>query len=141
MAVSKNADFQVAHPPDWVDRSIIALSAPPHQDWKIIPNILVTKDFSEELGETQDHVDKTLVVLAQKMRHFVLKNRRDVNIGGVDGVELLYEWIGKEGKITQRQIFLTSSSVLFSIVCTASHEDFETVDGVFTKMLGSIKFS
>lgn len=140
VAVSKYVDIQIAHPGDWVDRSIVALSMAPDPSRKVLPNVLVTKDFPEDLGTAQEHADKTLVLLAKQMRHFELISSGKTCIDGVDGVELLYTWTGNEGSLKQRQIFVVCDGKVFSIVNTALSDDFEEVDEIFQQMLKSITF-
>ncbi|MDR3435272.1 DcrB-related protein [Telmatospirillum sp.] len=136
--VCQNKDFSFHVPEDWVDRSMVAWSAPPGPGKQIVPNVMVAYDrprVEETLGIYVNRQLKDLMARAQK---FHLETRRDVMLAGRPAVELLFQWDSGTGAIKQRQIYsLLPDGRSITIVNTARTQEFPAVDAKFLDMLNS----
>lgn len=127
-------------PADWVDRSVIAFSAPRHPAREISPNIVVTRDVADEDGHASSYADRQLVELAKRLSEFCLLARRESVLGGMPGVEIEFTWTGAAGLIHQRQIFNVRGTVVFSTVITASGDDYSAWRPTFDSILATMWF-
>jgi hypothetical protein len=66
------------------------------------PNLVITRDRLRQ-GETlQTYIDRQLVDLAKKLKRFVIRERREVRVGGIASHEISCTWHGTSGPVDQR---------------------------------------
>ena len=135
-------DFRFHVPNEWVDRTMVAWSAPPAPGNQVAPNILVAYD-KPRTGETlASYVDRQLKDLSSKARRFGLDLKRDVSLAGQPAVELVFHWDNNGTFLKQRQIYaLVPGGRVISIVNTARQQDFDTAEPQFLQMLNSFSWN
>ncbi len=79
---SGTRDFRFNVPDGWVDRSMIAWSAPATPGVALPPNIMVAYDAPHKGEPLASYVDRQLKDLSSKAKNFRLELRRDVNLKG-----------------------------------------------------------
>jgi hypothetical protein len=128
-------------PDSWLDRTVTAFSAPLKPNQRIAPNIVLTRDLAGDREDAAKYADRQLVELARNLAGFDLEERRQVQVGGLPGVELLFTWSGQNGTIRQKQTFvLTKGRKLLTFVATAAKDDFAAMEPQFAAILASTKF-
>jgi hypothetical protein len=134
----RTKDFSFSVPEEWVDRSMIAWSAPRGPGKQVVPNVMVAYDqprSEEDLGVYVNRQLKDLMARAQK---FQLETRRDVALAGRPAVELVFQWDTGSGMIKQRQIYsMLPDGRSITIVNTARTPEFPAAETKFLEMLNS----
>jgi len=134
----RTTDFAFHVPDDWVDRSMVAWSAPPGTDRKTPPNVMVAYDRPRAEESLGTYVNRQLKDLTARATKFHLDTRRDVMLSGRAAVELVFHWDAGNGMIKQRQIYsLLPDGRSITIVNTARLTDFPDADAEFMVMLNS----
>lgn len=134
----RTRDFSFQVPDDWMDRSMIAWSAPADNDSPLAPNIMIAYDRPKS-GETVGaYVNRQLQDLSTRAQGFQLELRRDVMLAGRQAVEIMFQWNSGNGIIKQRQLYSgLPDGRCISIVNTAPALRFAESDKQFLAMLDS----
>lgn len=134
----RTADFSFLVPEDWVDRSMIAWSAPPGPGRRVVPNVMVAYDQPRSQESLGTYVNRQLKDLMARASTFELETRRDVLLAGRPAVELVFQWNSGTDMVKQRQIYsLLPDGRSITIVNTAPVSEFAAVDPKFVEMLNS----
>ncbi|MDZ5645695.1 DcrB-related protein [Nitrospirillum sp. BR 11828] len=133
----RTPDFSIQLPDSWIDRSMIAWSAPP-SGGPVVPNIMVAYDRPQAEEGLGAYVNRQLKDLIARARSFQLITRQDVMLAGRPAVELLFQWDGGAGPIKQRQVYsLLPDGRCITIVNTARLTEFADADAQFMQILNS----
>lgn len=136
----KNSDFSFTVPSDWIDRTIIAWSAPLTSS-PVPPNFIVAYDKLQPGEDFGVYVNRQLGDLGRTAKTFQLDLRRDIQFRDRPGVELMFHWDAGPGTMKQRQVYsqLTNGRIV-NLSCTALESDFQSADETFRSILSSFQF-
>jgi hypothetical protein len=135
-------DFSFEVPPDWVDRTMIAWSAPARPGDRVAPNVVVAYDALQHGEDLAGYVNRQLKQLMEKARKFHLDLRQDTNLAGRPAIEVMFHWDSTTGTLKQRQIYtLLSDGRAATFVHTAAAANFEKAEPHFTEMMKSFAWS
>jgi hypothetical protein len=136
----KNSDLSFTVPVDWIDRTIIAWSAPLTSS-AIPPNFIVAYDKPQPGEEFGAYVNRKLADLSKTAMKFQLDLRRDIFFQERPGVELMFHWATRPGTMKQRQVYSqTLDGRIVNLSFTALEKEFTWADGVFQSILTSFRF-
>src|SRR4051794_33673057 len=76
MAIIELKDLRLSFPDEWHERTIVAVSAPPNDAWKVTPNFVVTRDLALEGESLEAYTDRQLIELAKRLEEFKLFARK-----------------------------------------------------------------
>lgn len=139
MSVIELKDLRFSYPDDWNERTIVAVSAPANDAWKVTPNFVVTRDLGLPGESLEAYTDRQLIELAKRLEEFTLFDRKPVTLGGQSGVELRVTWKGGDQIVAQKQVIIMGpNQQVTSFVSTASREDFRKLSGVFAGILATV---
>ena len=135
---SRTKDFHFDLPDQWIDRTMIAWSAPQSPGRAVAPNVLIAYDTPRN-GETlAAYVDRQLRDLMSKAKKFQLDLRRDTELQGRKAVELLFQWDTGTALLKQRQIYsLLPDGRTLTLVNTATSAEFEQIEPQFSAIYNS----
>jgi hypothetical protein len=136
----QNSDFSFTVPDDWIDRTIIAWSAPLTRS-PIPPNFMIAYDKLRAAEELGTYVNRQLADLSKSAQNFQLELRRDVQFQGRPAVELIFRWAAPAGAMKQRQLYaqMTDGRVI-NLTSTARESEFQAADQIFLETLGSFRW-
>jgi hypothetical protein len=135
-------DFRFSVPDQWVDRSMVAWSAPPAPGNPVPPNILVAYDKPRAGEDLATYVDRQLKDLSGKAQKFRLHLKQDVTLANQPAVEVVFSWDSGSATLKQRQIYaLVPGGRVISIVNTARLAEFEAAELQFLQMLNSFTWN
>lgn len=139
--LSRTADFQLEVPDGWIDRTMVAWSAPPSPGNQVAPNILVAYDKPRTGESLATYVDRQLKDLSSKAQKFRLDLKQNVTLAGQPAIEVLFNWDSGNTVLKQRQIYaLVPGGRVISIVNTARLPEFEAAEPHFLQMLNSFSW-
>ncbi|WP_029013146.1 DcrB-related protein [Niveispirillum irakense] len=137
---TRDFSFQVAD--DWVDRSMIAWSAPIDGRGPTAPNLMIAYDRPPPEETVGAYVNRQLQDLSTRAQGFQLELRRDAMLAGQAAVEIMFQWNSGSGIIRQRQIYsLLPDGRCICIVNTAPADRFADSDKQFLAILDSFVWS
>jgi hypothetical protein len=135
---TRTRDFHLEIPDGWVDRTMIAWSAPAVPGRPVTPNILVAYDVLQKGEDLAAYVSRQLQELIGKAKKFQLDLRRDVALASKPAIELLFRWDSGNGMLKQRQIYsLLLDGRVITLVNTALASDFDRFEAQFLAMVQS----
>jgi hypothetical protein len=136
------SDFRFEVPAGWVDRTMIAWSAPPKPGERVAPNVLVAYDALQHGEDLAGYVNRQLKQLMEKARKFQLDLRQDTALAGRPAIEVLFQWDSTTGVLKQRQIYtLLSDGRAATFVHTAAAANFEKAEPHFAEMMKSFTWN
>jgi len=139
---ARSQDFHFEVPSNWVDRSMIAWSAPPVAGERIAPNVLVAYDALQDGEDLAGYVNRQLKQLMEKARKFHLDLRQDTQLDGRPAIEVVFRWDSTPGTLKQRQIYtLLSDGRAATLVHTAGAANFEKAEPHFVEMMKSFAWN
>jgi hypothetical protein len=137
----QNSDFSFAVPDDWIDRSIIAWSAPLSRS-PVPPNFMIAYDKVRTGEEFGTYVNRQLADLSKSAQNFHLELRRDLEFQGRPAVELMFRWNAPAGTMKQRQLYShMPDSRVVNLTCTAREAEFAATDQSFHQILQSFSWA
>jgi len=139
---ARTLDFRFEVPSNWVDRTMIAWSAPPLPGERVAPNVLVAYDALQDGEDLAGYVNRQLKQLMEKARKFHLDLRQDTSLGGRPAIEVVFHWDSTTGTLKQRQIYtLLSDGRAATFVHTAAAANFEKAESHFSEMIKSFAWN
>lgn len=134
----KNITIDV--PQEWQDKTVLAFAAPPRAGKVAQPNVVVTRDSLPVGQSIRTYGAKQLAELAKALREFELLDSREVNVGGLAGVEYRFTWEGDAGPIFQRMLLAPLQDTVVTVTASAPKAEATTSAEVFDKILASVSF-
>ena len=144
----KNMAFDL--PDRWVDRTVVAFSAPAQPDIpkEHLPNVVMTREALAEGDTLRTHADKTLLEMAKQLDGFDILESRETVLGGLRAVHIRFKWISSFGELEQGMTMCESppepddTGRFATLVTTSAHAKVAAqAKPVFEQVLGSFRFS
>jgi len=125
-------------PDGWVDRTMIAWSAPQMAGRAVTPNMLIAYDMRQKGEDLEAYVNRQLKKLMGKANKFQLDLRRDAVLAAKPAIELLFQWDSGNGMLKQRQLYsLLPDGRVMTVVNTALASDFDRCEPQFQAIMQS----
>jgi len=139
---SRTRDFHFDLPDNWIDRTMIAFSAPQAPGQTVAPNILIAYDTPRNGESLGGFANRQLQELMSKAKQFQLEFRHDSIVRGRPAVEMAFEWEAGPTRLKQRQIhsFLPDGRAI-TLVFTAAAAEFAQAEPYFAAMQDSFEWN
>jgi hypothetical protein len=142
----KDAAFDT--PADWVDRTIVAYSAPADDTGReAAPNFVMTREPMRDADSLRGHADRQLLELGRHLKGFDLLESKETTLGGAPAIYMHYTWMGHAGRLDQSVTIVerpapyrAETRVAVSFTTTSKAEDAEKMKPVFAEMLKTVRF-
>jgi hypothetical protein len=136
--LTRTRDFHLEIPEGWMDRTMIAWSAPPVSGRAITPNMVITYDLVQPEETLASYVNRQLQELMARIKTFQLDLRRDVTLAAKPAIELHFQWDSGNGMLKQQGIYsLLPDGRVMALVNTAAASDFYRFEPQFQAILQS----
>ena len=133
-------------PDGWVDRSMLAYSAPKAGRSGVAPNVVVTTDDlssargSNERGRIADFAGRQVAEMKEKLPSPVIHLQQPTQVDGREAMEVLVTWAQGAVRLTQWVVFVHRSPEQ-AVVATATAAEREFADhrDTFAEIVYSLK--
>ncbi len=131
-------------PANWVDRTIVAYTAPVGPSSDAAPNFVMTREAIREADSLRSHADRQLLQLGRHLKDFDLLESKETQLGGQPAIFLRYTWIGHTGQLEQTVTFvertIETGRVATSFTTTAPAKDGASSRPLFDEILKTVRF-
>ena len=137
-------------PDRWVDRTVVAFSAPPQADVpkEHLPNVVMTREALAEGDTLRTHADKTLLEMAKQLDGFDILESRETVLAGLRAVHIRFKWTSSFGDLEQGMTMCESppepedSGRFATLITTSAHAKVAAqAQPVFEQVLSSFRFT
>jgi hypothetical protein len=131
-------------PADWIDRTIVAFSAPAQSDNKSAPNLVITNEPMREGDTLRVCADRQLMEIAKQLQDFDICESTTTTVGGLPAISMRFTWTAHFGALEQTITLVERTTeagrVVTSFAATAKVQDAKTTHGIFENVLKSVSF-
>lgn len=133
--------FSIDVPVEWIDRSMQIWSAPPSEDSKVAPNVVVMREQMPEGKNLSSFVSMQMKELLNKGDDLEIEHQKEIVFKNVPAKEILFTWKASNQRLKQKQLFIhQDNDQIVSMVFTAAAEDFEKHLPVFSNIENSFSW-
>ena len=139
-------DIRLTPPDGWVDRSMIAVSAPEPTATGVAPNLVVTRDvfLDEDKGGDKERIrsfaDRQLGFMREQLPEPVVHSQKLTQVAGKRAAEILVSWNSSGTRITQWVVFIARDEERVAVsTATANETDFAAHEPTFRETLAHIE--
>ena len=142
--MAQDRDFFFEPPEGWVDKTIVAFSAP-EGETAMAANFVVTSEPLRDGEDLRTHVDRYLLLAARQLREFELIETRETTLGGLEAVCARFTWLAPFGEVEQaitsvRRV-VAGAACVTSVSTTAAAADVASSRASFANVLASFRFA
>ena len=144
----QDKDVSFDPPPDWVDRTFVAFTAPPGlvKDVNSAPNIVMTREPMRDGDTLRTHSDRQLIELGKQLKDFDLLESKETTLGGLPAILLRYRWISQVGTLEQAMVVAERTrpdkgTDVTTFTTTTTPADAPRARPIFDEILRTVRFS
>jgi hypothetical protein len=101
-------------------------------------NLVISRDRLRPEETVRTYLDRQFVELARKLKRFVLRGRREVKLGDVDGHEIRCTWQGAQGPIEQTLTMVARKDHILTFTVSIAKGRVEEVMPQFEELFKSM---
>jgi hypothetical protein len=150
MATHQHKGMTFDLPDRWVDRTVVAFSAPPQPDIpkEHLPNVVMTREALAEGDTLRTHADKTLLEMAKQLDGFDILESRETLLAGLRAVHIRFKWTSSFGELEQAMTMCEAppepddTGRFATLITTSAHAKVAAqARPVFEQVLSSFRFT
>jgi hypothetical protein len=131
-------------PRDWVDRTMIAFSAPAPAGTKNAPNVVMTHEWMRDADSLRVHAERQLMELGRQLQGFDILESRETTLGGLEAIRMRFGWLSHFGALEQSLTMVERNvqgrRVATTFTTTAMADEAAAVETTFEAFLASVRF-
>jgi hypothetical protein len=136
----KDVGFEA--PKEWMDRTIVAFTAPANKE--NAPNIVMTREPMRDEDTLRTHADRQLLELGRQLQDFDLLESRETQLGGQPAILLRFAWVSHLGDLEQSVTMVERTfdqkRVAMTFTTTSPRAEAQGTRPVFQQILQSVQF-
>lgn len=139
MAQFDNRDVVFDVPEGWRDRSIVVIEAPRMPGSAFTTNITLMR-VEGRAESTAAFAMQQVADLSGALPRFELLSQKNVSLGGLPAIELLFQWTPPDGPIVQRITVFQRQGTFWSLTASARKGEWEKLVPDFDRVASSLRF-
>jgi hypothetical protein len=138
-------EISFAAPQGWVDRSMVAFSAPKLKDEPPTgTNIVMSREPLPPGDTLRTHADRQLLAMGRTLEDFQIVESRELQVGGHNAILFRFRWRSVVAVLEQSMVLVESGTVPESCVTTftstARDQEAAEMRTVFAETLETVRF-
>jgi hypothetical protein len=140
MTTATQEDLYFRAPDDWIDRSVLVLTAPDALEGEHPPSFVVTRDVLAPAQTMAAYVERAIDELAGTLEWFEIIDRSPMIVADREAMSILFRFHSANGEMMQRLVFLAGAGqVLFCLTACAPSERYRYVEPTLRAIYQSVR--